>query len=133
MLHNNNGLQFNAVASKGVQSKVWIDGFAVTCSRSQAKAIQYRIKTVAKEIGAVFKGDGVVVEDEYDFVGIHFNHNNKTVRVADKTVKKLPSPSFSTHQNIKISELEKLISRLIFCSSVVRIILGEYFFYNLCP
>jgi hypothetical protein len=77
---------------------------------------------------ANWKNPGVLVEKEYDFVGVRFDHNNKTVRVADKTVNKLPSTPFSPHQLLRTSELERLVSRLIFCSSVVRIILGDYFF-----
>jgi hypothetical protein len=108
---------------------VWIDGFAISyTSRRFAEAAQFRIRKVGRYCNVTFKDPGVVIEQQYDFIGIHFDHKSHSVRVADKTLQKLPPPSFVPKQQIKISELERLISRLIFCSGVTRDILGKYFF-----
>ena len=123
-----NKQQQSLLQKSHVSIKVWIDGFQVACSKENAEALKQQIEYRGKIAGVVFKDPGVLVETRYTFCGVEFCHEDKTVRVADKTLNKLPSTPFVTHQNLRTSELEKLVSRLIFCSSVVRIILGDYFF-----
>ena len=123
-----NGIEYDLQDRDG-DVKVWIDGFANSYLNSNAanRAME-RIKAIARYCKVTWKDPGVIIERKYDFVGVHFDHENHTVKVADKTLNKLPSASFVPKQSIKISELERLVSRLIFCSSVTRDILGKYFF-----
>jgi hypothetical protein len=106
---------------------VWIDGFAISGDVVVLEQVKKRIETVARYIQATFK-EPISIQKEYDFIGIHFNHSKKQVSVASKTLNKLPSSPFKSGDILLTSELEKLVSRLIFCSGVLRIILGNYFF-----
>ena len=81
--------------------KVWVDGFANSYLNSNAanRAME-RIKAIARYCKVTWKDPGVIIERKYDFVGVHFDHENHTVKVADKTLNKLPSASKTINQNL---------------------------------
>jgi hypothetical protein len=74
--------------------------------------------------GATFKA-APVVQETYDFVGIHFDHKEHTVRLADKTAKKIPAV---LPTETSVAELQTLVGRLLFGAGVTRTPLGEFYF-----
>jgi len=55
------------------------------------------------------------ISAEYDFLGATWNHNNKTVQLAKKTLQKLPS---SIPSSMNAHDLEGVIGRLIFAAQI---------------
>ena len=115
------------LASTQTRTSVWIDGFRSAGSAAEVKHDLDRIRLVGKYVNITWKGGDISLTDEYDFIGIHFNHKTHVVSVAQKTVSKLPK-SYSYDSEVLITDLEKDISRLFFCSSVLRIVPGNYFY-----
>jgi hypothetical protein len=117
-----------ALCNKRLTTTVWIDGFQSSGPRHECEAAAERIRKVAAWCGVTWK-DGVKVEDKYDFIGIHFDHNIHRVTVAEKTLKKLPH-QYNSKKQVTVTQLEKDISRLFFCSGVLRII-PAHFYYSI--
>ena len=115
------------LASTATRTSVWIDGFRSAGPAAEVKHDLDRIRLVGKYVNITWKGGDISLTDEYDFIGIHFNHKTHVVSVAQKTVSKLPK-SYSYDSEVLITDLEKDISRLFFCSSVLRIVPGNYFY-----
>jgi hypothetical protein len=61
----------------------------------------------------------------YDFIGVKFDHKARSVRVADKTLKKIPTlcPAKLTPR-----ALEQLIGRLLFAGGVAGAPMARYYF-----
>jgi hypothetical protein len=105
---------------------VWIDGFRIAGTRADVDDALARSLRIATTINATFKTPPSISTD-YDFIGVRFKHapTGGSVRVADKTIKKLP-------QTIRHAEsatsLESLVARLIFAAGVLRIPLAQHYF-----
>ena len=117
-----------SLCNKRLTTRVWIDGFQSSGPRAECEAAAERIRKVGAWCGVTWK-DGVKVEDKYDFIGIHFDHNIHRVTVAEKTLKKLPL-HYNSKKQVNVTQLEKDISRLFFCSGVLRII-PAHFYYSI--
>ena len=114
-----------SLCNKRLSTRVWIDGFQSAGPRAECDEAKARIKKVAKWCNITWKED-VEISEDYDFIGIRFNHRAHQVSVATKTLKKLPK-SYSV-RDILVTQLEKDISRLFFCSGVLRIIPAHFYF-----
>ena len=127
---NNNNSKQDIQLLVHTRGKVWIDGFQHVGTPSAVADTVEKIIAVSKFVGATWKGDGVQIAREYDFIGLRFNHNNHSVRIADKTISKLPKENFAASSNTKykISFLETTVSRLLFCSSALRVIPAQFYF-----
>ena len=116
------------LTNKRVSEKVWVDGFQVSGAADDVEIAAARIRKVAKYCGVTWKDEGVAVAKNYDFVGLNFDHEKHIVRVSDKTLNKLPDSVFHAGDEILTSELEKFVSRLIFCTSAIRIPPAYYYY-----
>ncbi len=126
--NNNNTLTETVqLTSNRTSHRTWVDGFQVTGRKEECEAVFHKIKKISNYVGVTWKDDGVELLHEYDFIGIHFNHNLHQVSVADKTLTKLPQ-KVSTTQPYFTTELEAMISRLYFCAGVLRLIPADYYF-----
>ena len=105
---------------------VWIDGFQSTGLTAECDEAAARIKKVAKWCNVTWK-DEVEVTTKYDFIGINFDHKLHRVAVATKTLAKLQR-EYNTKSSYHITQLEKDVSRLFFCSGVLRIIPAHFYF-----
>jgi hypothetical protein len=103
---------------------VYVDGARFAGTGPQAEEVGRLWRKSADFFGATFK-DVPMVQTKYDFVGIHFDHKRHTVRLADKTAKKIP---FSIPNTTTIAELQALVGRLLFGAGVTRTPLGDYYF-----
>ena len=112
------------LASHHTSPDVWIDGFRVAGARPAVTAALRKIVEAARDINATFK-EPPTVAVRYDFIGVHNNHTQHTVRVADKTRKKLPR---KMRDHMKVTQLATLTSRLIFAGAVVRAPLARFYF-----
>jgi hypothetical protein len=102
----------------------YVDGARFAGSqREGADVLAFWTKSAA-HFGATFKAPPVV-EQEYDFVGIHFDHRKHTVRLADKTALKIPQ---SIPTGTTVAELQTLLGRLLFGAGVTRTPLAEFYF-----
>jgi hypothetical protein len=115
------------LASTGTRVSVWIDGFRIAGPKAEVLSDLERIRRVGKYVNLTWKNNKISQADEYDFIGIRFNHKTHSVSVAEKTLSKLPK-SYAYDSEILITDLEKDISRLFFCSSVLRIVPGNFFY-----
>ena len=109
--NNNNNNETIQLTSNRTTHRTWVDGFQVTGKREECEAVSHKIKKISNYVGVTWKDDGAELLQEYDFIGIHFNHNLHQVTVADKTLSKLPQ-KVSTTQLYFTTELEAMISRL---------------------
>jgi hypothetical protein len=114
------------LSSPQVSTAVWIDGFRASGKRQAVEATAARIRVVGDYCNATWK-NGVTVETEYDFIGIHHKHRTHEGSVADKTLNKLPR-GYSYKTAVKVTQLEQDVSRLFFCSGVLRIVPAHYYF-----
>ena len=125
---NNNTIEETIqLTSLRTKHRSWVDGFQVAGAEEECRVVMEKIKKVSDYVGVTWKDDGVELLQEYDFIGIHFNHKLHQVSVAEKTLLKLPSKITTTKQYLT-TELESLLSRLYFCSGVLRIIPADYYF-----
>jgi hypothetical protein len=93
--------------------QVWIDNVRHYGSRSLVMIAREAMQRNAETLNLEVKIDAL--KNEYEFVGVRFNHEKKTVRVADKTLNKLPS---SIPASLKARDIETLVGRLIFVAGV---------------
>ena len=117
----------------GVVGKVWIDGFQHTGSANSVAYAAEKIRKVSEFCGVTWKkqkaynNEEIVISKEYDFIGIHFDHNKHQVSVARKTLDKLPAP-YKAGGEYEVTQLEKDISRLLFCTGALRIMSATFYF-----
>ena len=92
---------------------VWIDNIRHYGGRALLRVAQAALRDNARALGLELNIDEI--SDRYVFIGVLFDHRAKTVRVADKTLDKLPTivPSSMTAR-----EIEMLVSRLLFVAGV---------------
>ena len=104
----------------------WVDGFQVAGAEEECRVVMEKIRKVSEYVGVTWK-EGIQLLQDYEFIGIRFNHELHQVSVAEKTLGKLPSKITTTKQYLT-TELEALLSRLYFCSGVLRIVPADYYF-----
>ena len=98
-----------------VPVQVWIDNIRHYGSRALVKMAQQALARNAADLSLETNIDPI--RDEYDFIGGHFDHTNKTVMAAEKTLKKLP-PKIPTQ--MRAGDVEQLASRLIFVAGLTQ-------------
>ena len=103
---------------------VWIDGLRIAGSVTNVRSAINNINSIAKEIGAAFKAPPAIA-NKYNFIGVSFDHDAHSVRVAEKTRKKLPAtfPDTTT-----ASFLEQTVARMIFAAGVLHFPLAPHYF-----
>jgi hypothetical protein len=102
---------------------IWVDGARWAGSFDQLQAIALAVDARAKTFGATWK-ECTPPSASYDFIGVHFDHHASTVRVADKTLAKIP-PACPTA--ISPRHLEQLVGRLLFAGGVVSVPIAKFF------
>src|SRR3989338_11656484 len=91
------------------RTSVWVDGVFVTAStKALAERALAHVERNCQAVSLSLKDSHHEAVQEIDFIGIHWNLKNGTIRVADKTYFKLPEiiPASMT-----AAELEQLIDR----------------------
>ena len=117
----------------GSERLVWIDGFQHTGSANSVAHAAEKIRKVSDFCCVTWKkqkaynNEEIVISKEYDFIGIHFDHNKHQVSVARKTLDKLPAP-YKAGGEYEVTQLEKDISRLLFCTGALRIMSATFYF-----
>ena len=105
--------------------RVWVDGFRYSGVRGDVQsAINLAIEN-ARALNATYKDQVSAPVDAYDFIGVHWDHAKHTVRVADKTLGKLPS---SVAAALSARDIEQLVGRLIFTAGVTQTPLADFYF-----
>ena len=92
---------------------VWIDNVRHHGTRALVESAQRALKRNADELGLEVTIDPV--RTKYDFIGVAWNHEDRTVRVAEKTILKLPQV---VPDRMPAREIEEFLSRLLFTTSV---------------
>ena len=110
-------------ANPRLRVDVWVDNVRAAGTRADCEQTRARIVRCAEYVGAVFK-EGPDVLTRYTFIGVSFNHDAKTVRVAKKTLDKIGTTAPATAPR---STYVKLVARLIFASGALRIPLGRHY------
>jgi hypothetical protein len=107
------------------QVYVWVDGACFAGTRNDVTAALQKAKETAKKLRATFKEPQFEPRLNYDFIGVHWDHQHGTVRLADKTFQKLPE---ITPEQMSAREVEQLVGRLIFAAGVTQNPLVQYYF-----
>ncbi|EPY37483.1 TcC31.12 [Angomonas deanei] len=116
--------QFRAPPS--VKVEVWIDNIRITGSREDVQTWTESVISNAGE-GGVTLGEVERLVTQYTFIGVHFNHDNHTVKLGEKTQRRLrEAVSF---QDMTVRELEAFGSRAVYAASVLGITLFRFYFF----
>ena len=101
------------IATQCPHIAVWIDGIRYAGSSNLVAAANRNLERTCDELKIAMRHGQFSLQ--YDFVGMHFDHTDRTVRIASKTADKLPQRIAAT---MRADELESLVGRLIFASAV---------------
>jgi hypothetical protein len=102
--------------ASSTQLDVWIDNVRYTGERAKVAAEVQRLRETANRVNAAMKVDNPA--SNYEFIGIAFDHAAHTVRLANKTAKKLPEGHVPAE--MRADDIEGLVGRLIFASAVLQ-------------
>ena len=102
---------------------VWIDNIRYCGSRNLVYNARRRLEERMRRARVTMTIEPV--SDKYEFIGLEWNHTNKTVRVSEKTRAKLPG---SIPDSISAGELEQLIGRLIWVAGAYQEPLARHWF-----
>jgi hypothetical protein len=92
---------------------VWIDNVRYSGTHAMVTRAREQLVEASRVCNVAMQCEQVATA--YDFIGIAFDHEARTVRIADKTLRKLPPFIPST---MVARDLEGLIGRLIFSAAV---------------
>ena len=112
----------------GVSTAVFVDDMGKSGSERNVQAHMQQDTRRQEYAGVTFKTELTIVKN-YTFLGVRFNHETKQVAVGEKTLSKLPvggMPAFMSNQGI-----EQLASRLVWCSSVLNLLIPNKIYYVL--
>jgi hypothetical protein len=104
--------------------QVYVDGGRFTGSPEDCSAVAEWWTSRAIRFGATFKS-APVAATAYDFVGLHFNHEDGATSVAETTRRKFPQ---TVGHTMTAHELEVLVGRLCWAAEALSIPLAEYHF-----
>jgi hypothetical protein len=108
------------------RSSVWVDGALVTAaSEEQTASAVGRIEQNCREVGLTLKPEPRAPVRELDFIGVTWQLEHGTWRVADKTFNKIPQ---DVPETMTAGEIERLVGRLIFCSAISQRALVNFYF-----
>jgi hypothetical protein len=117
-------------ASKSL-TRVWIDNIKLS---GQPKVVQddlQRIDQFAKQVGIIWKpSDSYEGVGPVNWIGVSWNHGNGTVKVAEKTLRKINQQvdEWNSATLIRRESIEQLVGRFIWASGVVGIPIGRFYF-----
>ena len=103
---------------------VWVDGLRFAGTPSQVANALARADKRAAAVGATWKAV-TPVQSKYDFIGIDWDHDLHTVKVAEKTASAIRSARLSS---MSIHQLEQLVGRLIWAAGATRTALAPFYF-----
>ena len=104
---------------------IYVDGVRFAGTDQQACQYKKWVDDRAQETGARFKDSGLLPMKEYVFNGVRYDHRVHKVNLGPKVVAKLEKDQFT---RTTFLELEATVGRLLYCSSVVGIIIPKYYF-----
>ena len=107
-----------------LDSSVWVDGGLLVGVEAAVIEAANWVSRSAARFGATFKAP-LVPASTAEFIGVNFDFAAHTVRVAKKTLGKLPQ---RIPDKLPAGDLEQLVGRLIFAAAVSGTPLGSYFF-----
>jgi hypothetical protein len=114
----------HVICSGNVKADVFIDDFrAVGPSASLAHAADAIAERCERFCVPLKRRLEVVTE--YTFLGFAYNHTTREIRVAEKTLRKLPD---EVPEEMPAIELQRLIARLIFCAGGLHLPLARFYF-----
>ena len=105
---------------------VWVDGFRFTGSEASVIAAAQLAKANAAALNATFKDPDFAPKRVYDYIGLHWDHRQHVVRIADKTLKKIQAATIG--HRMTAGDLEALVGRLIFAAGATQLPLADYYF-----
>eukprot|EP00796_Vickermania_ingenoplastis_P007028 gene7028-4984_t len=96
---------------------IWIDNIRYTGSQSEVMLGKDLFLRHARAANASHNTNETYHGTVYNFIGVTFNHRDHTVKLREKTIKKLQPLT----QHITFAQLERLHSQLLFASSVLNV------------
>ena len=111
-------------ALPGPVPDIWVDGARWAGTKEELSKVAADVDQRAKSLSATWK-EFDQPSSVYDFIGVNFNHDASTVRVADKTRAKIPD---ECPPKISPRALEQLVGRLLFAAGIAGIPLARHYF-----
>ena len=116
----------SATRSYGVgECYVYVDGIRFVGTDAEANKFASFVDTRCRVVGGAFKDVGKPPQKQYVFNGVRYDHGMHRVALGPKVVSKLATDQF--HHPTFI-DLEATVGCLIYCSSVVGIVIPKYHF-----
>jgi hypothetical protein len=114
-----------AVDSK-VACDVWVDNIRYAGPREKVRTAAARLDAVAKSYHITWKSEDTFNDArQYDFIGIAFDHDTRTVRPSDKVLSKIKAVDFT--ERITAGDVESLIGRLVHASAISKVFIGSFY------
>jgi hypothetical protein len=105
--------------------RVWIDNIRLTGTVREMRVAGAWLDESAKAVGAVWKlEDSQDAVTSYDFLAGHWDHENKTIRLSDKSLAKLPT---TINDTMSFRDAEVLVGRLVHAAGMLRLPLFRYY------
>lgn len=113
-------------AATRVEVAVWIDNIDICGEETKVTTQTDKVEALAKKANFTFgsKKSGREVE----FIGVHFNHEKKTVAVGKKAMSKLEASSKEMETGLTMGGLERLVARLLHASAILSLKLPKRYF-----
>ena len=114
------------IAVHDVRVDAWIDNIRYSGSRKDVAIRTAQLDIIAKKASSTWKElDSFNLAEEYDFLGVRFNHQDRSVVVSERLQGKLAAVDLTL---ITASGLESLMGRLMHASAVSGISPGRFWF-----
>ena len=108
-----------------VRTDVFVDDFRFAGTEKRVNhALDFTRRRAARYNITLKEGQQTAATDVI-FLGVKYDHNNKTVTISEKTLSKLPRKFESSR---RAGDLHRDVSRLIYCSGPLGINIGQFYF-----
>lgn len=104
---------------------VYIDGFRATGTVAEMTAYEAAVETRAKTVGATFKATDSVRGTSYEFNGVDYNHDTKTVALSKKLTTRMGAWQ---SKSVTAQEVEQHMGRLLYASRIMGVAMVRYYF-----
>jgi hypothetical protein len=109
-----------------VECDLWVDNIRYSGPRQKVQAAAAELDAVAVKYNITWKPEDTFnTAQQYDFVGIAFDHDKRTVRPSDKVLTKLNAIDFT--MRLTAGDIEATVGRLVHASAISKVFVGSFY------
>ena len=109
-----------------VECDIWVDNVRYSGPREKVRTAAAGLDDIAKRCNITWKPEDTFDNaQQYDFVGISFNHSTRTVQPSEKIITKLNAVDFEAP--VTAGDIEALVGRLIHASAISKVFIGSFY------